>query len=272
VDIAVLGLAFLAMLPWCLPRLTTILRGSRDSGKDRTGAMVFTLAIGGLAVADYYREKPLDPAFVGLVTLAVLPWALPWLATLMKTMKVAGMELTFRELEAQIKDTREVAQAAASVVTGVGKAPAMGSATATAPNPDALSHSAFAADDEDVPRPVQTDSDAANALRFGNKPVAGRRRLSATIKPFPGSGDLFMVHAWVSSTELQPLKDGTRVTFYLHPSFKPNDVVTVEAVNGEAAIDRVTWGWFTVGAQVDGVELGLPLNTVSGAPPLFKSR
>ena len=34
----------------------------------------------------------------------------------------------------------------------------------------------------------------------------------------------------------------------------------------------VAWGWFTIGAEVEGQQLGLPLNTVPGAPEVFTSR
>jgi hypothetical protein len=97
----------------------------------------------------------------------------------------------------------------------------------------------------------------------------GARRLSATVKPFLGSDELFMVRAWVSSTDLaRPLAEGTPVTFHLS-TFNP-PVVVVKASGGLAAIDRVARGSFTIGAEVDGVRLGLPLNTVTGAPERFK--
>jgi len=147
---------------------------------------------------------------------------------------------------------------------------------------DAVSHSIVAAEDDDneaTPSKNQpavdsrgADLEDTNLRLFGNKPVAGGRRLSATVKPFPASDDWFIVHAWVSSTTpARPLKDGTEVTFHLHPTFRP-PIVAVEVVDGAAVIDRVTWGWFTIGAQVEGVRLGLPLNTVPGAPERFKSR
>jgi hypothetical protein len=99
--------------------------------------------------------------------------------------------------------------------------------------------------------------------------MVGARRLSATVKPFLGSDELFMVRAWVSSTDLaRPLAEGTPVTFHL-PTFNP-PVVVVKALGGLAAIDRVARGSFTIGAEVDGVRLGLPLNTVTGAPERFK--
>ncbi|MEZ5354330.1 MAG: pYEATS domain-containing protein [Bryobacteraceae bacterium] len=241
--------------------------------KERVGGALFTLLCLGIAVLDYFREKPLHPEFLALLFLAAAPWALPWLATLVKSLKVGGMDLSFREMQAQIEENREVINATASAVVGVGKAPGTTPAP-TAFDSGAVSHDVVAADDEGPANPAAAaaDPDDPNFSRFGNKPVAGGRRLSATVKPFPGSADLFMIHASVTSTDAaQPLRDGTKVRFHLHPTFRPPEV-TVEAVDGAAAIDRVAWGWFTVGAEVDGQRLGLPLNTVRGAPELFKSR
>jgi hypothetical protein len=223
---------------------------------------------------------------------------LPWLSTLLKSLKVGGMEFNFRELQAQIQENREVIQATASALVSVGKDP-LQAAAASAAADSAFSHATPAASDDDdatlysksapdrrASGPPMADSRAVasrdahtgddtgdpNFKLFGNNPVAGGRRLSATVKPFPGSSDWFMIHGTVNSTDpARPLQDGTKVTFHLHPTFKPS-VVSVDTADGAAVIDRVAGGWFTVGVEVDGVRLGLPLNMVPGAPERFKSR
>jgi hypothetical protein len=235
--------------------------------KQEVGAGLFTVLCLGLAAVEYYRTKPFDQQFVALVFVAVLPWALPWLSTLFKSVKVGGMELDFRELEAKIQETREATKALAE---GVGMQEAIptkpdgsqGKSLGTAEAGD------FGGPDQPVPivgpseRPVED---------FGNHPVVGSRRLSATVKPFLGSDELFMFHAWVESTDWsKPLPEGTTVTFHL-PTFQP-PMALVKAVGGLAAIDRVARGSFTIGAEVDGVRLGLPLNSVPGLPERFKSR
>jgi len=252
--------------------------------KERVGSALFTALCLAIAALDYLRKEPLRLEFLGLVFFAILPWVLPWLSTLFKSLKVGGMELEFRELQNQVQENHEMIQATASAVVSVGRDPRRAAAgSAAMPNAlpaDAVSHSIVAAEDDDNEATRSRsamdsrggDLEDTNLGLFGNKPVAGGCRLSATVKPFPASVDWFMIHAWVSSTDpARPLKDGTEVMFHLHPTFRP-PVVSVEAVDGIAVIDRVTWGWFTIGAQVEGVRLGLPLNTVPGAPERFKSR
>ncbi len=70
----------------------------------------------------------------------------------------------------------------------------------------------------------------------------------------------------------RPLRDGAEVVFHLHPSF-PQPVVRVTAAAGAASIDRLGWGAFTIGVEVEGVRLELDLATeIPSAPPLFRSR
>jgi hypothetical protein len=238
--------------------------------KGKMGAALFTLLCLGLAAAEYRRKAPFDQQFVGLVFVAVLPWGLPWMSTLIKSLKVGGLELDFRELKAEIQEAREATKALASGLQA-------------APQPEATPPDGFTdkslgtavADDFEGPESDQTVPNLRKSEPrvddFGNNPAADSRRLSATIKPFLGSDELFMIHASVNSTDpARPLVDGTPVTFYL-PRFNP-PVAVVKAADGVAAIDRVARGSFTLGAQVDGVRLGLRLHTVPGAPERFKSQ
>lgn len=229
--------------------------------KQEVGSALFTLLCLGLAAAEYRREKPFDQQFQVFVLVAVLPWALPWLSTLFRSVKVGGMELNFRELEAKIQETREATKALASGI-GAQEAPS-GSSTAGKSLGTAVAGD-FGDPEGDQPTPGPPDED------FGNNPVVGSRRLSATVKPFLGSDELFMIHSWVNSTDLaKPLADGTLVRFHL-PTFNP-PVAVVKAAGGLAAIDRVARGSFTLGAEVEGVRLGLTLSSVASVPERFKS-
>jgi hypothetical protein len=229
--------------------------------KQQAGLTLVSLLCLGLAAADYFGHKPPDTQVVWLVFAAIVPWALPWLSTLFKSVKVGGMELDFRDLEAKIQETQEATRALASGI-GVHQAGAPG--PPSSPKTDGFQGKSLGtaeAGDFDGPEPDPP---------VLNPPVVGARRLSATVKPFLGSEELFMVHAWVNSTDIaRPLAEGTPVTFHL-PAFNPT-VVVVRASGGLAAIDRVARGPFTIGAEVDGVRLALPLNTVAGAPERFKS-
>ena len=231
--------------------------------KQEVGAALFTLLCLGLADAEYRRQKPFDQQFLVFVLVAVLPWALPWLSTLFRSVKVGGMELNFRELEAKIQETREATQALAS---GIGMPE--GSSTAGKSLGTAVAGDFGGPEGDQPARDLRRDE--LPDEDFGNNPVVGSRRLSATVKPFLGSDELFMIHAWVNSTDLaKPLADGTPVTFYL-PTFNP-PVAVVKATGGLAAIDRVARGSFTLGAEVEGVRLGLTLSSVAGVPERFKS-
>ncbi len=67
--------------------------------KDRIGRALFTVLWLAIAKLDYDREKPLHPEFLALIFLAIMPWALRWLGTLVKSLKVGGMELTSSQVE-----------------------------------------------------------------------------------------------------------------------------------------------------------------------------
>lgn len=96
------------------------------------------------------------------------------------------------------------------------------------------------------------------------------KRISATVDEIPGSG-LYRLKIFVRSIyQQEPLKG--KVKFFLHPSFNnPNPVI--EAKDGEACLQLVSYGSFTLGAQTeDGALLKLDLATdVVGVSENFKN-
>jgi len=236
-----------------------------------TEKLLFTLACV-VAVAAQTHFK-LDATAVGLILLGLIPWLAPLLAPYVTTLKFAGMEVALREMKAQVEESKQVAQAAVSAaVAGVGRAPGE---QVSAP----VSKSEYV--DHGVPMPPKNESldseeeeyaSDPNRGMFGGKAETSGRKLCAEVKPLPGSTDFFRLHIWVAaSAGAPPLADGTRVKFHLHPTFRPMVTETVASA-GVATLDRVAWGAFTVGAEVDGVQLELNLATDIPAPDLFRKR
>lgn len=96
------------------------------------------------------------------------------------------------------------------------------------------------------------------------------KRISATVEEIPGSG-LYRLKIFVRSIYQQEPLQG-KVQFYLHPSFShPNPVV--QAQNGEAYLQLISYGSFTLGAKTeDGASLKLDLATdVPGVTETFKN-
>lgn len=231
-----------------------------------------------------------DPTAIGLIALATAPWSLPWVAGLVTTLKVGGLEFNFRQqieqkiaalddqgkkVEAKVEEHAEAF--AAALTSGIGRPGEIEPGTLAMSG--AASHSVAAAPDrgETVNTAVTgfPDSDDANKNQFGGKPVAQGRKLLAEVKAFPGSSDLFMIRASVVSADTtKPLIDGTQVTFYLHDSFAQKENRKL-AKNGAATVDCVSAGAFTIGAEVQeekDILLELDLKDVPGAPAGFTSR
>jgi hypothetical protein len=234
-----------------------------------------------LAMAGGSLFYELDGKFIGLVLLAASPWIAPQLLPFLKSLKFGGMELTFADLEKRMKKTEQVTAAAAN--SAAGKAPGR--------RRKALAVAAGAEDDDGgpvphgiVPPPMQRSvmappvdpmvaDDDPNKGQFGGQPERGGFRLAAEVTPVPQTTEVFLIHAWVeASAGQQPLRDGAAVLFHLHPTFEPS-TATVTASGGTAALDRLAWGAFTLGVEVEGVRLELDLaKDVLAAPSLFRSR
>jgi len=107
--------------------------------------------------------------------------------------------------------------------------------------------------------------------RWGGRAIAGGYVLLAAVTPVEGDSKYFRVRLWVRPIEPSATVTG-RVTFYLHPTFI-NPVVPVEPERGIAALERLAWGAFTVGAEThDGTKLELDVSEPIDFPPEFRSR
>jgi hypothetical protein len=232
----------------------------------QAGKVLFSLLCLALARAEF-GGHPVSSTVVALITLASAPWSLPWLASFLQGLKVGGLlEVNFRQLEQKVEEN---AKAVAAVGAGVPTRPVGARA---APTDEALA----GPDDESMannPAAERALPVDPNKGRFGGKSAADGRKLTAEVKPFPGSTELFLIHAEVTSTNPgQPLTDGTTVGFFLEPAFSPAHA-NVKVSNGVATIDRAAWQSFTLGAEVDGVKLELDLGAdVPSVPPAFVRR
>jgi hypothetical protein len=229
-----------------------------------------------LALAALHKWLGFDSLSVGLGVAAIAPWILPEVRSLVSSIKLpGGLELEFQKLQ----ETVEAQQVALEGGVGgkpepeaasVAAAAATGGAHAT--HSSAVSFSAPAAE-EDV-RPV--DPIDPNRGQFGSSPVSDGLRLSANVTPFPGSDQLFRIHAWVAAESGPKLETGTKVRFYPHPTFRRRVLDALAGNDGTAAIDLVAWGAFTLGAVVSRggreTRLELDLATLRDAPEVFKSR
>jgi len=240
-----------------------------------------------LAMAGYHQwVHPLDSKFIGLVLLASAGWLVPWMAKFVAKVKVGDFELDIKD---EIAKTQQVAEAAAAAaMTGSAKPPVrrrrlklplagIGPGDVThvleaPPSDKPAEHGPPGGADGDPDTSVDADSDP-NKGKFGGKPNRDGLRLNAQVRSMAQSSEYFLIHAWVGADAGQsPLSDGTEVTFYLHPTF-PERMVKARAVNGVAAIDRLAWGAFTIGAEVGSSRLELDLATdLPDAPAAFRER
>ncbi|MGC4001127.1 MAG: hypothetical protein QM767_28185 [Anaeromyxobacter sp.] len=225
------------------------------------------------------RWRNITPTDMALAGLATLPWSLRWFSSLVQSMKFGGMELNFRQ-EMTKKLVEHEKAVAAALTSGIGK-PGEKAPRKPRKKSEAVSHGVpMAAEDAELETrsmELEEDIDAGdpNKGHFGGKALAASRRLAATVKPFPGSDDLFRIQAAVASVNAsKPLLDGTPVIFHLHPTFTP-PVRKVEVSHGAARLECVAWGAFTIGVEIEGEDLCLELDLakdVPDAPALFVQR
>jgi hypothetical protein len=240
----------------------------------KTWPLVFSVLCLALVAVDFKHH--VSSTVIGLLALASAPWSLPWFADLVQSLKVGTMELNFRQHIEQKIDEQQKAVAAA-LSSGIGNP---GPASSSGPGASGLSHAILAAPDRgdtETPDAVESMSDMEdpNKGQFGGRPLANGRKLSAQVKPFPGSTELFLIHASVSSVDpTRPLIDDTPVIFYLHDSFAQKENQKL-VKNGKASLDFVSRGAFTMGAVVqeeNDVPLELDLaKDVPDAPLAFIS-
>jgi hypothetical protein len=258
----------------------------------KTWSALFALLCLGLAAADYteFRGHHVSSTVLGLIALATAPWSLKWFADMVQTLKVGGMQIEFRQqierVEAKVaalddqgkQHAETVAEVASAIRALASEAWAMfpwsvrrcrkGAAFRSPVHP---TRARPLAKEAVAPPPELKDG---NKNRFGGKPVSDGRKLSARVKPFPGSSELFAIRALVESTDpaTNPLIEGTPVILHLHPSFRQNEIQK-PVKNGAATVECVSLGAFTIGAEVEDVRLDLDLaRDVPGAPVAFTSR
>lgn len=108
--------------------------------------------------------------------------------------------------------------------------------------------------------------------KWGGQAKLDDRILTATITESKWGKEYFDIELKVQSTNSDKPLLG-KVKFHLHPTFR-NMTPEVNAVNGQAKLNIIGWGAFTVGAQMDddAVKLELDLASVKSAPQLFRSR
>jgi hypothetical protein len=118
-------------------------------------------------------------------------------------------------------------------------------------------------------RPVVVEVDPEKG-RWGGLPERDGWILSASFGETTSLGYV-AIHLKVSSTVSDRMLEG-RVTFYLHPTFEENKVITVSARGGVADTLVRAWGGFTVGAwlHIQKVELELDLAELPYAPRVIK--
>lgn len=108
--------------------------------------------------------------------------------------------------------------------------------------------------------------------RWGGLSERNGRKLIASVIPLPGSKELFKVIIKVIATDIHnPIRN--KVLFHLHNSF-PNPNPEIYVIQGEARLELIAWGAFTIGAEADdrATRLELDLADLPDAPLLFTSR
>jgi hypothetical protein len=166
---------------------------------------------------------------------------------------LAATRAQVARIEQHSRAVQRSAEVACLALSGVG-----GRRAIVVPATDGLSRGRLLRAPDDVQRGCWGGSNETNG-----------RRLSASIMSVAGTTEWFRVRLWVEALPgAAPLTDA--VVFHLHPTFpEPNPVVM--PVDGFAALERLTYGAFTVGAEADGgrTRLELDLAAIEDAPRAF---
>ena len=240
-------------------RLSEIFRSS-DSLRFQTGIafwVAITLAIAHLALgismgSERVKDIPLGVAVY--LALALVALVLPNIA---KAKLPGGVEIELGVAMAVNSSTNKLRTLEAKL-TRVSKAD--GGSTLTVEE----------SSEKDQPKlgPIKFGDDPQRG-RFGGKSEVNGLVLSASFEEL-GSKNLVRAFIRVVPKDDQPLT--REVHFYLHDTFKPDEVV-VAPFEGVASLDLLAYGGFTVGAWIperDGTLLELDLSTVKGAPRIIR--
>lgn len=121
------------------------------------------------------------------------------------------------------------------------------------------------------------DADDPTRGRFGRRKSRDGLLVDAVIKPIRKEPEWFDVVLTVradpkAGSAVQPLRNGQRVRFHLHPTFR-QPVVSVRVQKGVARLNRYAWGAFTVGVEIpDRTCLEIDLSEKKDAPAKFRGR
>jgi hypothetical protein len=108
--------------------------------------------------------------------------------------------------------------------------------------------------------------------QWGKLPENNSRKITTSVVPLPGNKALFKIIARVISTDInKPIRN--KVIFHLQQDF-PNKDPEIYVINGEAKLELIAWGAFTIGAEADekATKLELDLSQLPDAPLLFAVR
>lgn len=156
------------------------------------------------------------------------------------------LEERSRKAEEEIKKNTEQSKAAlAANALGTGR---------TAPAPSSAGKSLAAT----APAKGSAADDPWKGA-FGGKSAASDRVLEAAIDPVPESPGIYLVQLSVRSTKRDKPLTG-EVLFFLHPTFKVEQVGVKPDADGVARLNLTAWGAFTVGALADGGATKLELD------------
>lgn len=193
----------------------------------------------------------------------------------LEAFKAGDYEIKFRALEAKAEriekkatEAKEIGVRAERAAIGPGKGPARAEAVQ-----HRSSETRVAADV--YPKPISDRFDQQKN-RFGGEPVRNGRRLAASVRRLDDSEDWFEVRMWVEALPGAPALSGA-IQFFLHESFRRDDVMVNVGSNGRAELQVVAYGAFTIGALADngGTPLELDLADpalVPSAPRTFRER
>jgi hypothetical protein len=226
-----------------MKRTTTIeRRGTADIALQSMliRASISLLAIGAL-VFRYSKElRDFNNSDLILIGIALVPWIGEFVSSVSW-----GKDKTINFNDRLDRVERTAAAALDAGLRGTIKAPAASKArTAGA----AITKASEANDDPEKGK-------------WGGTPTSGGRQLTAEIQRIPGE-DLYrrVILTVRSIDDKKPLMG--RVTFHLHPTFD-QPVFDEPVFNGEATTSLVSYGAFTVGAEVDKGRTRLELDLAS---------
>jgi hypothetical protein len=108
--------------------------------------------------------------------------------------------------------------------------------------------------------------------KFGGVPAAAGCTLGATVTPLDGDATRFTLRLMLKAED-PAARTGQTATFYLHPTFGPEPKKVAFGPEGQATLDLIAYGAFTVGVLLeDGAKLELNLATLPEAPESFRTR